>query len=78
MEGTMIWFNAAKRHGFVQTDEGERLRMDEAGLAPGTLFGDRCRGARVRFERVSGEARAVDVSLVPLMAARRARMRGHR
>jgi len=47
----MIWFNAAKRHGFVQTDEGERLRMDEAGLAPGMLFGDRCRGARVRFER---------------------------
>lgn len=81
MEGTMIWFNAAKRHGFVQTDEGERLRIDEAGLAPGTLFGDRCRGTRVRFERVSGEpgeARAVDVSLVPLMAARRARMRGHR
>ena len=81
MEGTMIWFNAAKRHGFVETDEGERLRIDEAGLARGTLFGDRCRGTRVRFERVSGEpgeARAVDVSQVPLMAARRARMRGHR
>ena len=65
----MIWFNPAKRHGFVRTDAGERL------------LGDRCRGMRVRFERVSGEpgeARAVDVSLAPLMAARRARLRGRR
>jgi cold shock CspA family protein len=80
MDGTMIWFNPAKRHGFIRTDEGERLRIDEAGLARGTLFGDRCRGTRVRFERVSGEpgeARAVDVSLV-LTAARRARLRGRR
>ena len=33
MEGTMIWFNPAKRHGFIQADEGERLRIDEAGPA---------------------------------------------
>jgi len=81
MQGTIIWFNPAKRHGFVQTDEGERLRIDEAGLARGTLLGGRCRGTSVRFERVSGEpgeARAVDVSLVPLIAARRARLRGRR
>lgn len=81
MEGKMIWFNPAKRHGFIQTDDGERLRVDESGLATGTLFGDRCRGTRVRFDRLSGEqdeARAVDVSLVPLMAARRARLRGRR
>jgi cold shock CspA family protein len=79
MEGTMIWFNPAKRHGFIRADEGERLRVDESGLAAGTLLGDRCRGTRVRFDRTHGEeddARAVDVSLVPLMAARRARMRG--
>jgi cold shock CspA family protein len=81
MEGTMIWFNPAKRHGFIQTDEGERLRVDASGLASGMLLGDRCRGTRVRFDRTLGEedgARAVDVSLVPLMAARRARMRGRR
>ena len=81
MEGTMIWFNPAKRHGFIQTDEGERLPIDEAGLAPGRLSGDSCRGTRVRFARLSGEpgeARAVDVSLVPLMAPRRARLRGRR
>lgn len=48
---------------------------------PGTLLGDRCRGTRVRVERLSGEPgemRAVDVSLVPAMAARRARLRGRR
>ncbi len=81
MEGTMIWFNPAKRHGFIQTDDGERLRVDETGFAQGTLLGDRCRGTRVRFDRVPGEsdeARAVDVSLVPLVAARRARLRGRR
>lgn len=81
MEGTMIWFDPGKRHGFVQTDEGERLRIDETGTAVGTMFGDRCRGTRVRFERVSGEpgeARAVDVSPLPLMAARRPPRRGRR
>ena len=81
MEGTMIWFNPAKRHGFIQTDDGERLRVDAAGFAPGTLLGDRCRGTRVRFDRTPGEQdepRAVEVALVPLMAARRARLRGRR
>jgi cold shock CspA family protein len=81
MEGTMIWFNPAKRHGFIRTDEGERLRVDESGFAPGELLEDRCRGTRVCFERVAGEldgARAVGVSLVPLTAVRRARLRGRR
>jgi len=81
MEGTIIWFNPAKRHGFIQTDDGERLRVDEAGVQQGTELGDGCRGTRVRFDRTPGEqdeARAVDVSLVPLMAARRARLRGRR
>jgi cold shock CspA family protein len=81
MEGTMIWFNPAKRHGFIQTDEGERLRVDESGFEAGHVLGDRCRGTRVRFDRISledDEARAVNVTVVPLMAARRARSRGRR
>ena len=28
MQGTMIWFNPAKKHGFIRTDDGERLRVD--------------------------------------------------
>jgi cold shock CspA family protein len=81
MEGTMIWFNPAKQHGFISTDEGERLRVDESGFAPGELLGDRCRGTRVRFERSEGakdEARAIDVRLVHAEVARRARPRGRR
>jgi cold shock CspA family protein len=80
MEGTMIWFNPAKRHGFIRTDEGERLRVDDSGFMPGETLEDRCEGTRVRFERLGGreEARAVGVTLVPLTAARRARLRFRR
>ena len=81
MQGTMLWFNPLKRHGFLETDEGERLRVDHDGFAAGQLPGNRCRGTRVSFDRNIervGEARAVNVALVPLFAARRARLRGHR
>ena len=79
MQGTMLWFNPAKRHGFIRTEEGERLRVDEDGFAAGQLLGDRCRGTHVSFDRTSvqtEEARAVNVAVVPLFAARRARPRG--
>jgi len=81
MEGTMLWFNPTKQHGFIQTDDGERLRVDQAGLAAGQLLEDRCRGLRVSFVRAAEqmeEARAVNVAIVPLAAARRARLRGRR
>lgn len=75
----MLWFNPVKGHGFVLTDEGERLRVDQDGLAAGEPLGDRCRGTRVSFDRTDDgaeEARAVNVAVVPLTAARRARLRG--
>jgi cold shock CspA family protein len=77
MEGTLIWFNPAKRHGFIRTDDGERLRVDEGGFEPGHELGDRCAGTKVRFERVEAtdEPRAVNVTVIPLDAARRARSR---
>ncbi|MBV8258378.1 MAG: cold shock domain-containing protein [Actinobacteria bacterium] len=81
MEGTMLWFNTDKRHGFIQTDEGERLRVDQEGVAAGELLEARCRGTRVSFDRAAGqaeEARAVNVAVVPLVAARRARSRRSR
>jgi cold shock CspA family protein len=77
----MLWFNPAKRHGFLRSDEGERLRVDEEGLAAREEFGERCRGMRVEFEIAPDaveEARAVNVTVVPLFAARRARSRGRR
>jgi cold shock CspA family protein len=79
MEGTMLWFNRAKEHGFIATDDGERLRVDRDGFAEGHALAERCRGTRVTFERSSEEEpRALNVALVPLVAARRARMRGNR
>ena len=81
MEGTMLWFNSDKRYGFIHTDEGERLRVEQEGLARGQLLGARCRGTRVSFDRADDpvkEARAVNVAVVPVLAARRARWRGHR
>jgi hypothetical protein len=81
MEGTMIWFNEAKQHGFIRTDDGERLRVDEAGFVPGELLGQRCGGTRVRFERIGDEqddARAVGVTVVPAAETQRARFRGRR
>lgn len=77
----MLWFNPAKQHGFIRTDEGERLRVDQDGFAAGEPLGDRCRGTRVSFERAAddlAEARAVSVAVLPLFAARRARSRGRR
>lgn len=80
MEGTMLWFNTAKQHGFIRTDADERLRVDKEGLAVGQIFGDRCRGSRVTFERAvdGAEPRAVNVAIVPLFAERRARSRRRR
>jgi len=81
MQGTMLWFNPEKQHGFIRTDDGERLRVDRRGFAAGQLLGDGCRGTRVSFELADGaaeEARAVNVAVVPLYAERRARSRGRR
>jgi cold shock CspA family protein len=77
----MLWFNPAKQHGFIRTDEGERLRVDQDGFAAGETLGDRCRGTRVSFDRTAeldDEARAVNVAVLPLVAARRVRLRGRR
>lgn len=80
MEGTMLWFNPNKWHGFIHTDDGERLRVDQEGAATGQLLRGSAAGAReststAPADRVE-EARAVSVAIVPLIAPRRARLRG--
>ena len=52
MNGKMLWFNADKGHGFIRTEEGERLRLDNEDLSPGHEFGRRCAGTAVTFDRV--------------------------
>jgi cold shock CspA family protein len=73
----MLWFNPLKEHGFIRTEEGERLRVDVSGFAPGHLLGDRCAGTIVEFERQPAhdeeESRATDVRVVNDDSGRRAR-----
>jgi cold shock CspA family protein len=79
MRGTLIWFNPAKGHGFIRTEDGERLLVEESGFEPGHLLGDRCAGTPLSFEcepaTAEGDARAVGVTVVRIEAARRARTR---
>jgi cold shock CspA family protein len=79
MNGTMLWFNPAKGHGFVRTEDGERLLVQADGLTPGNLFGEKCAGTDVIFERVelpSGPC-ATALVIVPELEPRRARSRRH-
>ncbi len=77
MQGTMLWFNATKDLGCITTEEGERLAVQGIGFADGERPKGRCAGAIVSFRVVDAgeERRAEDVSFVPEVAPRRARMR---
>jgi len=79
MQGKLIWFNPEKRHGFIRTEDGERLLVEQDSFEPGHLLGDRCAGTPLLFDRepadVEGGFRAVRVSVVPLSVPRRARLR---
>lgn len=78
MRGALIWFNPLKQHGFIRTEDGERLLVEESGFEPGHVPGERCRGTQVRFNREAAEdgaARAIGVTMEPDSAPRRARLR---
>ena len=77
MRGHMLWFNTAKDHGFIRTDEGERLAVAGDGFAPGERPEGRCADKVVTFEIESngGSRQARGVAFVPDVPARRARMR---
>jgi cold shock CspA family protein len=76
MQGTMLWFNVEKGHGFIQTEQEERLYVARGGFLPGHDPEPRCNGRAVRFERevVGGDARAFNVSFVAPLDPRRARL----
>ena len=40
MRGTMIWFNADKGHGFIRTEEDERLIVHADGFTDGESRSD--------------------------------------
>jgi cold shock CspA family protein len=76
INGSLVWFNEAKDVGVIDTEGGERIRVDGAAFPEGKGIG-RCHGTKVTFEIADGpEGRtAVDVVLVPIEAQRRARRR---
>ncbi len=50
MLGKMLWFNEEKNHGFIRTEEGERLYVDREGFLPGQAPVGRCAGLDVSFD----------------------------
>ena len=79
LRGNLIWFDSDKGHGFIRTDDGQRLLVEESGFEPGHVLGDRCAGTPVSFElqeaTADADARAVRVTVVTVEPARRARIR---
>lgn len=77
MRGKMLWFNDEKGHGFIRTEEDERLQVDRDGFVGGEPPVGRCVDLDVTFEVVDGTdgRRAVGVELAPDIAQRRARLR---
>jgi CspA family cold shock protein len=74
--GDMLWFNNEKGHGFIETEAGDRLRVEGSDFRNGPPEG-RVAGMAVTFE-ISGEgesARAQDVEFPDDAAPRRARIR---
>ena len=65
MRGTMLWFAEKKDHGFILTDEGERLYVGRDGFVGGAPVG-RCANLPVELNIVErdGKRIAVDVTLV--------------
>jgi cold shock CspA family protein len=78
MRGQMLWFNATKRHGFIMTDEGERLAVAGDGFVAGEGPEGRCAHRLVKFEvdESNGSRQARNVVFEPELPARRARARG--
>jgi cold shock CspA family protein len=77
MHGTMLWFNEVKDHGFISTEEGERLYVHGTGFAGGIRPEGRCAGLEVTFEVVEeGPIRqASECVLLDKLSPRRARLR---
>ena len=57
MRGTMVWFNEEKGHGYISTEEGERLYVSEHGFRDGIAPKGRCAGLAVEFEIATSNER---------------------
>jgi cold shock CspA family protein len=73
----MLWFNEEKGHGYISTEEGERLYVAGAGFEDGRNPQGRCAGLPVEFDVAErdGNREAVSCVLVDEIAPPRARLR---
>ena len=75
--GKMLWFSEAKDHGFILTEDDERLYVDRDGFVGRAAPVGRCAGLAVQLT-VSvrdGQRIAVGVAPMPPDSPRRARRR---
>jgi cold shock CspA family protein len=77
--GSMLWFNEDKDHGFIETDDGERLFVAGDGFLEAPPVGP-CAGRQVEFEIGEGaDGRfAQSTRFVEEVVPRRARLRRSR
>jgi cold shock CspA family protein len=80
MRGTMKWFNEEKDHGYIETEDGERLYIPGTGFAGGKRLKGRCAGIQVEFEVIGvGDTRqASECALVESATPYRPRRRHRR
>jgi cold shock CspA family protein len=76
----MLWFNREKGHGFIRTEDDERLYVATEGFVSGQVPTKRCAGQPVTFERATGADGmcAVKVAFESVAEPRRARLRRSR
>ena len=79
VRGKMLWFNEEKGHGFISTDDGERLYVDAGGFTVAPPEGP-CAGLQVEFRVADGpDGRFAEATrMIEDVAPRRARRRGSR
>jgi cold shock CspA family protein len=77
MRGKMLWFNEEKDHGYISTEEGERLYIPGSGFTGGERLKGRCAGLEVEFTIVgtNGTRQASECALVEEVVPHRARRR---
>jgi cold shock CspA family protein len=77
VRGLMLWFNQDKDLGVITTEAGEQLHVDGKDFAGGERPARRSAGAAVTFgvEEDGAGRKATEVSFVPEVAPRRARLR---
>ena len=77
VNGAMLWFNEAKDHGFILTEDSERLYVDREGFVGRAAPVGRCarKPVRLTVSERDGQRIATDVSFVDDEPQRRARRR---